>query len=363
MQYKRDALDAAKGILILCIVIGHNSVLLNAYPWIDQFFYNWHVYGFFLISMMLPFNSTRQNFLIDRLTRYLVPFLVFLFVAYVVHQIATHGQNFPRSLLLMPVAAITGSADLLDSTSGARLFWFLPTLAGLTFIRYVIYRSNRFHKPLMYFVSITGFLFIGLIPRELANFFPLGLPIALYLLLPGLMFRYVMSKFRGIGGFWVGLGCALFVFIAMNYVAAASGTALTLASFEFYDITAPLALVNHAVLAISACCIVVFAASLAPRVPVLAWLGRESLFIYLIHQFAFIAFRGVMTTLLPDFVHMHRVLAGILLLVVTLAASSLVALAITQQQWLKELVAPNGWNEWKVAVWRLAKRDRIWSGG
>ena len=73
-----SAIDAAKGILILLIVLGHNHVILRNVENLRPFLYNWHVYAFFLVAFILPVRRYDFPALVDRMVRYLVPFVAFL---------------------------------------------------------------------------------------------------------------------------------------------------------------------------------------------------------------------------------------------------------------------------------------------
>jgi fucose 4-O-acetylase-like acetyltransferase len=47
------AIDRLKGLLILLIVIGHNSLMMTAFPDFQRLIYLFHVQSFFLLSACL----------------------------------------------------------------------------------------------------------------------------------------------------------------------------------------------------------------------------------------------------------------------------------------------------------------------
>lgn len=71
----KDALNAAKGILIIAVVLGHARATSEFMPWLFAFLYLWHVQSFFILSVFrskpLTWSHTK-----DIAARYLGPVLL-----------------------------------------------------------------------------------------------------------------------------------------------------------------------------------------------------------------------------------------------------------------------------------------------
>lgn len=352
------ALDMAKGILIACIVLAHNRFIVTSVPGSKAFFYNWHVYAFLIIPFLLPFRADVRGFIATRLVRYGIPFVTFTFWAWIV-KIVTSGvqDSLGKAIYDLVVAALLGSADLLDRACGARLFWFLPTLLGLTLVRYAGAQLGKIGAAAIVLVSLVSFPLVGLIPRSDAQYFPLGLPIVFYILLPGLVFQKLMEWA------WVGsrarisISFVIFlsIFIAAYWLSLARGTSLALDLFRFYDIRDPIALLDHAVIGISATCALVFGASLLPRVNWLAWYGQGSLIVYLTHQFVFVSLTSVVKLVSPGLLVSHRFIVGMLVYAGTLAMCGAMIWLVNRRPGIRRLVMPRDWREWRYSfAWRRA---------
>lgn len=341
---RREALDFTKGVLILLIVIGHNKVLMSQMPVLRDSLYNWHVYSFFLITAVSFANFHRPHFLRDRAVRYYVPFVVFFSLAW----LAAGGYDEPLLKLRDWVLGVAiGSADMLDRASGARLYWFLPALLGLTLVRWALSRGGRW---LTTAVAAAGFLLAGLIPAEVARYLPLGIPIVLYVLGPTLAFGGFVTAVGRLPawGVVVALGGTLAVFVGCTGLAFAQGSTLILASFRFFDVRDPISLFLHALLAISACGTVLLFGALLRRVRWIEWLGRASLLIYLTHQIAYTGAARLFGQALTEAAGAPA--TGIVLLAVTLGSSALVAAAIERIPRIRRILCPGSLDEWLRAV-------------
>lgn len=346
------AFDRAKGILILLIVWGHNVVLSASFPSVRWFLYNWHVFGFLLITVLVPFNSRRQSFLTARIVRYFVPFAVFFTISWVAAAVIAGKWNHPsKSIGEWLLGLAIGSADLLDKASGARLYWFLPTLMGLTLIRYAIDRTGLWRNAVLVLVCLVGFLFAGMLPSSVKVYLPLGLPIALYALGPCLVFGLAMkialdgsSARRRIC-----LAACLAILIGATSYASAHNSLLTLANFNFKDVRSPDLLIDHASLAMAACAVIVLISFELKGLPWLGWLGRASLVIYLCHQLIFVPLYMTVKYMAPVWETHYAIGLGLALYATTLAVCVLIAAIFVHFTRLRMMILPRDMAEFRAS--------------
>jgi fucose 4-O-acetylase-like acetyltransferase len=354
-----DAIDETKGVLIFLIVLGHNTILMGEFDSLRVFLYNWHVFGFFLLTFLLPFRAEAPGFLGTRFFRYAVPYLLFYTAAWFMHLAVNGAWRDPVAAVgSYLLAGATGSADLLDEAASARLFWFLPALMGLVLIRWALDRMAPSVRWLAPAIALLGFTTAGYISDDIGKYIPLGLPIALYVLLPGMLFaKAVQSAFNGAARRQAtALAIALIVLAVMVWAADMNRTRLVLAQFAFYNLSSPIALVNHALLAISATAAVVLVLTLLPRMGWLRQLGRLSLMIYLSHQFLYVPLRMVAGRAFPAWLDSHPVAVGTAVMVVTFGGAAAFALVVDRIEFLRRLLSPRDWSDWSGNFRRLTRR-------
>lgn len=352
---KRLTLDATKGVLILLIVLGHNHQLVNASPEGRWFLYNWHVYSFFLITALMPFRPEQPGFMRTRFVRYYVPFLIFFTLVWAV----TEGWDRPgQKIGDWGMAAVIGSADLLGVASGARLYWFLPALLGLTILRWGISKFGEWKNYVLVTVAIVGFLISGLLSPTIKPYIPLGLPIALYALGPCLVFGK-FTTFALDGSRVRLLFCAVvsaIVFSICNAIAAQTSSTLILAAFQYFDLRDPLALIVHALLAISACSTIVLLIALTARSKLLVWLGTSSLLIYLSHQIFYSLLLVLVRRTFPGALREYQSAMGVLLFLLTLLVSAGFAYCVTRSVRARRILTPRDFDDWLIGLGLKVRR-------
>lgn len=348
MSAQRDmAVDATKGALILLIILGHNTIILRNVDGLRQFLYNWHVYAFFLVAFMLPVRRYDWRSLLDRLTRYYVPFLVFFLLTTILALAVGGLQAWPQRLTAFVNGYLIGSAYWTESASGARYFWFLPALAGLTLLRYAGRWAidARVPRALVALTALASFLLAGLTPEEVLRWTPFALPIALYLVLPCLAFvalwRWLDQAYQKQPGTTLA-GVAATAAI-LNAMAIISGSTLILASLQVYSVAQPVELLLHAAIPIVNCAFLILLFRTGAGAKVFAFFGNHSLLIFLSHQIFFVALTRVMRAAdVPP-----SLAAGLVVYGVVVAGSTLLAFVIAGIPILQRLIIPRTWNEWR----------------
>ena len=278
----RKYIESVKGVLILLVVLGH-TVLASEYSGVKTFVYSFHVYAFLLIPFILPRKTATRESLLNAATRYLVPYLVVVFLASIPYGFM-QGYSLRQWLWFYVRGTATGNSDYLKETSGLFLFWFLPVLLWVNVFLQVFHRvGNVARIVLVILFSIAHLLLPAMAPGQ-RHYYPyLGTHIALYVMPVGLLLGWVcrgmdLALCRKIRFVWL-VGFAL-----LASAMFAQGSALGLGHLGCPSYKAPLGVATHGLLAILAMLTLVgFSRDLA-RVPYLTFVGGKSLAIYLFSQ-------------------------------------------------------------------------------
>lgn len=150
ISVSKEASNAIKGLLIVLVVLGHNSILCSdwsgcatterLFHW--QWLYTFHVYCFFLLPSMynkLPYR--RGNFRKYAL-RLLYPYLWICAVCTML-SVVVSGNPFKGWANLLH-AVVYGSDKLLDETMGLNFPWFLPAMFSLLLLKDFYYSSRKY---------------------------------------------------------------------------------------------------------------------------------------------------------------------------------------------------------------------------
>ncbi len=189
----RDQSNFIKGILILLIVLGHNSILMHIVPDspLKNWIYSFHVKSFFFLPFLYGFKEFRLGSLKKNSRRLLLPYTIFFIMLFIanIHDIQT------VNLYKIAWTYITGSNDLLRSVTGLTYLWFLPSMFSI-----LAFRDLSFsYKPVKWVLLILGIsLLTGLVsllisPR-FSVFFPLGIFSALINFPLAIFFRLYFER-------------------------------------------------------------------------------------------------------------------------------------------------------------------------
>lgn len=126
----RDQSNLIKGILIVLIVLGHNSILMNLneeWAWFKSWLYSFHVRSFLFLPFLYDLGGINFLKIKKNARRLLLPYTIFFLLLYSIQAISTPPVN-PFTTV---AAYVTGSNYLLRQVTGLTYIWFLPTMFTL----------------------------------------------------------------------------------------------------------------------------------------------------------------------------------------------------------------------------------------
>lgn len=338
-------IDAIKGFFIVLVVVGHNTLVLAVLPRASEVLYNFHIFAFLLLPFLLASHPLGRGFAADRAVRYLVPHAAFyglaaaLFAASRLPEV-TLAESAGRALAGLAL----GTPGAIERGCGLRAFWFLPALFTLALLRAAMARSHAAAAGLAA-AGLAFHLAAGALGRNVEERLLFGLSIALFVLPLGLAAAWAWRLRERIGRPAL-TALALATWAATQLVAYEHASFVRLAGLKVPSAAEPLRLLLHDALAVSAFVAIAGLSARLARVPGLVWLGRQSLFIYLVHS---IVFQGILAAL---GLRPGRGTAGADAalaagsLAATLALSALAAHVVTTRPLLRDAIAPRAARDW-----------------
>jgi fucose 4-O-acetylase-like acetyltransferase len=277
-----DGRNFAKGLLIFCIIIGHNKIAQDYFPLLPfPILYFWHVQTFFVIPSPNR-EKTNPRKLIDYLVRYLTPYFAFTLAIYFV-ELATGSSSlsFPNSLL----ALIAGSAAALQPAIRLVVFWFLPTLASFTLARAIIANVPKPSRWFAYVISVllgTAIAIAG--PLQVYSILPLNIGIIPYLIFAALISDNLFLLYRKMDA-WRGT-LAIFSLLLLSLSAIFLTKTHDVINISYYRLgKTPLAIAIGLFAPALTLLVLAELARVARSIVFLQSLGKYSMQVFLLHQF------------------------------------------------------------------------------
>lgn len=196
---REPQIDSLKGVLILLIILGHNYFFSQHFPLWFAALYNFHVACFLLLPFLFSMEEVGFERFRDRIVRALAPhvaFLVVALVAYFVLYVEKDSQIVAEWGRKVVLALLVQNEGVLNDAAGFRHFWFLPAMITLMCLLYMHDRGGLAFRRFFLVVASLLHLGIGMIPSYILNYIPWGLPIVSFLLLPGLLVRWIRENIR-----------------------------------------------------------------------------------------------------------------------------------------------------------------------
>lgn len=147
-----------KGVLILLIILGHNSILMHTQNGdtpilLYRYLYHFHVYCFLILPMLYNVPVMTCSRLKKDISHLFKPY-VFLFIALVSYQIILGERINPERVF---EAFISGNEPLIKGALGASFPWFLPTMFTFLILRNTLCWRPKLLK-IVFAISVTVYL-------------------------------------------------------------------------------------------------------------------------------------------------------------------------------------------------------------
>ena len=92
---RTPGIEAAKGVLILAVLIGHNEVCMAQAPWLRQLLYYFHTQCFLFLACALDSAPFCAAFVRGWAVRYLLPHAVFAALAAILSPLLASASQLP----------------------------------------------------------------------------------------------------------------------------------------------------------------------------------------------------------------------------------------------------------------------------
>lgn len=146
----RDTSEFMKGILILLIILGHNSILTQNISGLYDYLYSFHVLIFFILPWFYT-TTFSWNSTIKRSTK-----IWFWYLAFFVVQVLFYNLLFDTTFSLGETlkAFFLGGHTLLKGVTGYMYLWFMPAFFFSMLVRDVYTIANKPYRIAMIVASI-----------------------------------------------------------------------------------------------------------------------------------------------------------------------------------------------------------------
>lgn len=152
--------DIAKGIAILCVIIGH-SITKQKYLWTWNFIYSFHMPLFFLVGGYLFKEKPIKKFFKDSSRRLLVPYF-FVAIIFTIYKVLTSNAAL-KALATQTKTYLYASnrgTEFIKNVDYTGAIWFLAALfvAGFIFNMVLKIKDNRLQFLTIVSLSVLGYL-------------------------------------------------------------------------------------------------------------------------------------------------------------------------------------------------------------
>jgi len=183
--------DRLKGLLILLIVFGHISQLLEQIGSLHATLYSFHVVAFLFLPFL--FNKDRLTYqnIKKNLKRIYVPYTLFFLLSLFIYSILSHHFDALSALK----SWFFGTSALLKVDIGLRVLWFFPALLFTLILIMSFNQLDKKKQKLFLILMLILHLTIPLIPKEYLFYFPLSSYIGFYLFTIGMIVKYIYEHY------------------------------------------------------------------------------------------------------------------------------------------------------------------------
>lgn len=329
---KRNLSVGWKGILILLIVLGHNSILCKPSIEADYFYiwrswlYTFHVWAFFVLPFLYGCKELNLVNIVKHAKRNFVKLLVpylWISVLCVSIMLIMGGQ---LQLLKIVQSFFVGSQWMTGTYMGFHFLWFLPTMLMLVVVRDVYFNVSKLVKVLIVLIAFGFWLLESLdISLGYLNYIPFNFVGSMKYILVGICARELVEAsfhYRYIGKIMVSifaLASMIFVYLELNGL---NQSYLLLSGM--IQLAIPISFGY-----------IIVSCQKWGRFYVLQFLGKYSLQIYLFHVIIYnVLLRIALCFLNPS------ILLGTSLLILTIVFSLVVAIVINHHPRIMNVLFP-----------------------
>jgi fucose 4-O-acetylase-like acetyltransferase len=277
-------LNVVKGLLVLLVVVDHNDFSRSVFPGF-LYGFTFHVVGFMTLPFLRPAPAIDRQFG-QYLFRLYWPFVV------IASALAL------AVALLTPVAPLyqfqgwaltlySGNSGVVKETTHMAMLWFLPSFVALVALRSGIDHIGRAGRVLAIVALCALHPLIGVAPERIANYLPLGLLPALYMVPLTLVIAWGHVRLLARLPRLAGLALTVLVYALVKSLQMKMHLYNEVGFAEVADYTQPLALLVNDLEAVTGVWMV-FQLGRFSLGSLIETAGKYSLQVYLFH--AFVAF-------------------------------------------------------------------------
>ena len=267
-----------KGVLILLIALGHNSILMGTLPetetrTIYRFLYCFHAYAFFFVTCLYNWPKLSKEHVKKIFLRLYKPYTIMFVIVLVANLFITKSGFIDMGGVIL--AYLSGSSPLLKDAIGMSFVWFLPTMFSFLLILGGCRDESPRYLRVLLLVLAIGFLTLltcGLLGLEVSVWSVSGSMSALRIFTICYLNRLLFEKFGARK--------------AYQYMAYATALFVVLVFFTRYGQSVVLDRLLRFLLVPSAMfqLLVVIVYRIKHYNKMILYLGRHSLQIYLFHH-------------------------------------------------------------------------------
>ncbi|XPF93392.1 acyltransferase family protein [Colwellia sp. RE-S-Sl-9] len=320
-------LDAVKGLLILFIVIEHNSLLTDNYLWIRPFSDAFAAACFLTFTFIWPIKNTVSfTAYCDKHFSYWWPFFLFVTFTSILNLFFYNVNSIDFFSIQYLKALFISSPSDIKVASGFMYFWFIPCLCALYVLRFFEQKVGSYS----FFITIPLWATIGLIDENILINIPFSLHVIAFIFFLGQLYSrlngFLLLRNNKVKYIIV------IIFLGFSIATPFVGWELFLAAGVIPSFKEPLLLLFYSIFILIAIPGLYHLTYMLPKflVKFFSYLGGISLTIYLIHPILYI----LMTQILKLINHPE------LSFLITISGCLIIGYTIEQTSTFKKVLFP-----------------------
>jgi len=189
-QLSFEQTNRFKGLLILLIVFGHISQLLEQIGSLHATLYSFHVVSFLLLPFLFNNDLFTLKNIQKNLKRIYIPYSIFFILSFIAFSLLQNDYNIFSAIR----SWFIGSSYYLKIDIGLRLLWFFPALFSLVLLIMTFNNLNQKLKKIFLSIMLFLHILIPFIPKSYLFNFPLSSYIAFYIFSIGILVNYIYKN-------------------------------------------------------------------------------------------------------------------------------------------------------------------------